>query len=187
MVVLVIAAILLAVAVPSFQNLIKRNNVDSMQSKLASALSTARTEAASRNKVMTICPVNEGQTGCQDASGTVNWDAGWVIFEDDDRDAVVDTDETLIDVYVNSTDYTITAAPATAKSISFSSQGFLAGASTPALLKICDPDNEARYARGLYVNSSGLVMKTRDTSGSGVHNDPANTSSTGTAGDLTCP
>src|SRR5690606_14253538 len=154
MVVIIIAAILLTIAVPSFNTLIRRNNVDSLQSKLSSALATARTEAASRNKIITICgSVNE--TDCN--SG--DWNGGWVIFEDQDGDGVVDSGDVLIDVYRNGGDYTISRDP---NHISFNSQGFMTGGTENRLFIICDPDRDAAYARGLFVNRSGLVMKTRD-------------------------
>lgn len=156
MVVIVIAAILLSIAVPSFQSLIKRNNVDSLQSKLSSAMSTARTEAASRNKVVTICAsVNE--TNC--TSGV--WASGWIVFEDNDGDGSVDTGDILIDVYDNSTAYTIESDPAATTAISFSSQGFITNGGAATTLTVCEPDDDASYARGLIVNTSGLVVKTK--------------------------
>ena len=181
MVVIVIAAILLTIAVPSFDSLIKRNNVDSLQSKLSSALATARTEAASRNKIIVICSsVNE--TNC-DAG---NWKNGWVIFEDNDRTGTWTGGDILIDVYRNTSRYTVKAnkdgVGASVNTISFNSQGFaVAGGNT--VLTICEPDGDDAYARGLFVNTSGLVMKTRDgTDADATHDNPA------TAGtNLVCP
>ena len=180
MVVIIIAAILLTIAVPSFTTLIKRNNVDSLQSKFASALATARTEAASRNKVISICgSVNE--TNCTGG----NWNSGWVVFEDANANGTVDAGEELIDVYRNSSQYTISPkAAADPNHIAFNSQGFMAGNADNRLFIICDPDREAIYARGLFVNKSGFVMKTRDTNNDGIHNDPT---STDAASNLSCP
>jgi len=179
MVVIIIAAILLTIAVPSFSSLIKRNNVDSLQSKLSSALATARTEAASRNKTITICG-SANETDCE--SG--DWNKGWVIFEDQNGDGTVDAGDVLIDVYRNSTKYTISKKNAAdANHVSFNSQGFMTGSAENRLFIICDPDKEAEYARGLFVNKSGLVMKTRDTNNDGKHNDPTSPNS---ATNLSC-
>jgi type IV fimbrial biogenesis protein FimT len=176
MVVIIIAAILLTIAVPSFDSLIKRNNVDSLQSKLSSALSTARTEAASRNKIITICSsVNE--TNCTGGA----WKDGWIIFEDNNGNGAWEAGDILIDVYRNSSRYTI--ASASGENISFNAQGFMASGSDRLLL-ICEPDKDAIYARGLFVNKSGLVMKTKDTDGDGKHNDPT---SANAATPLACP
>lgn len=179
MVVIIIAAILLTIAVPSFDSLIKRNNVDSLQSKLSSALSTARTEAASRNKVVTICS-SKNETNCTGTPAPV-WSDGWIIFENNDADLAFTSGDILIDVYRNSGRYTI--ASTTGQSISFNAQGFMASGSD-RLLIICDPDKDAVYARGLFVNKSGLVMKTKDTNNDGKHNDPT---STNAATNLACP
>ncbi len=174
MVVIVIAAILLSVAVPSFDSLIKRNNVDSLQSKLSGAVATARTEAASRNRVITICR-SSNEANC--TAGT--WADGWVIFEDNDSDGVVDAGDILIDVYRNISDYTIKSSGG--NSISFNSQGFMTGGSS-TVLTICEPDSDDAYARGLFINTSGLVVKTRDGGDAGdVHDNPK----TGT--NLDCP
>jgi type IV fimbrial biogenesis protein FimT len=171
MTVVVISAILLVIAVPSFENLIKRSNVDSIQSKLSSAFATARTEAASRNKVVAICASNDRAT----CTGN-HWNDGWIVHEVDSV-AAISNDE-LIDVYSNDADgYTITlSAPATTvaqNTISFSSQGFMTTGSTARLLTICEPDKDVAYARGLYINTSGLVMKTRDgIDADNTHDDP---------------
>lgn len=174
MVVIIIAAILLTIAVPSFSSLIKRNNVDSLQSKFSSALATARTEAASRNRIITICASNDAQSACSD-----DWNNGWIIFEDGGTRGEVagDGSDVLIDVYRHNSAYTITAA---VSDLSFNSQGFLVNAASTLLL-ICDPDSDDAYARGLFVNQSGLVMKTRDTNSDGIHNDPTS------ANNLSCP
>jgi type IV fimbrial biogenesis protein FimT len=166
MVVVVIVAILLAIAVPSFDTLIKRNNVDSFQSKLSSALSTARTEAASRNKTITICSSNDEATCTADV-----WQNGWVIFEDANGDKAVSAGDILIDVYRNTGAYTL-AADGGIDAISFSSQGFIIGGGS-ALLTICEPNKDVIYARGLFVNPSGLVMKTRDGNNDGKHDNPS--------------
>jgi type IV fimbrial biogenesis protein FimT len=177
MVVIIIAAILLTIAVPSFSTLIKRNNVDSLQSKLSSALATARTEAASRNKVVTICHSDDEST----CSGT--WSDGWIVFEDNDYSKSVTTGDVLIDVYRNSGQYTIDSGDART-SISFNAQGFIVEGDA-MLLTICEPDKELGYARGLFVNKSGLVMKTKDSDGDGKHNRPNPES--GEDPNLSCP
>jgi type IV fimbrial biogenesis protein FimT len=183
MVVIIIAAILLTIAVPSFTTLIKRNNVDSLQSKLSSSLATARTEAASRNKIVTICHSND-ESSC---SGT--WADGWIIFEDNDRSDDFSTGDVLIDVYRNGGGYTVHSDPADKEQVSFNSQGFVTDGSV-LQLTICEPEGGQIYARGLFVNKSGLVMKTRDTDGDGKHNNPnpdADSSAVDANGNLVCP
>ncbi len=172
MIVIVIAAILITIAAPSFSSLIKKNNVEAMQSKLASAISTARTEAASRNKVVAICPSTDGAT----CTASANWDRGWVVFEDANQDQST-TDEEVIDVYEYAGDYTMRSSGLTY--LSFNSQGFLLNGTANTIV-ICEPDGTTSYARGIYVNASGLVIKTQDTDNDGIQNIPG-------GNNLACP
>lgn len=173
MVALIIAAILMSIAVPAFDSLIKKNNVESIQSNLASALSTARTEAASRNKAVTICASNDG-VNCTD---TLDWSAGWLVFEDAETLGAVDTADVVISVMEKPTKYSVRS---TAKAFSFTSQGFLVGGGT-GLVTVCEPDKTLLYARGLYLNASGLIVKTQDgADADGIHNQPG-------GANLACP
>ena len=157
MVAVVIAAILLAMAVPSFDNLIRRNNVESLQTILGSAVATARTEAASRNRVVTIC-ASSNATSC---GGT--WSNGWIVFQDVNANGSVDPDDVIIDVYQHSGDYRFLVTPGTA-SLSFTTQGFLRSAtSAPFTFVICEPNNDVSLARGIVVNASGMANKTMAT------------------------
>lgn len=190
MIVIVIAAILLTVAVPSFQDLIRRNTVESMQAKMTTAVSTARTEAASRNSMVTVCASEDGET-CGDAT---DWSRGWIVFSHPDRFDRRGNQTTLtaadqpIDVFRYNGDYTFDVDDATTNAVasySFTPQGFLLNG-TNILVTICEPEGELRYARGLYVNASGLVMKSRDGNNDGFHDDPRLVATTATA-NLTCP
>jgi type IV fimbrial biogenesis protein FimT len=182
MVVVVISAILLTVAVPSFESLIKKSNVDSLQSQLASGLATARTEAASRNKVISICASSDGAQ-CSDE--VTDWSLGWIIFEEPTPAVAVNVNvpqENIIDVFSKVPAYTIAAAanPGDGLRISFNSQGFIATTSSPTVLTICEPKKSVVYARALFVNRSGLVMKSRAGADS-IHDNPD------TQANLTCP
>lgn len=172
MVVIVIAAILLTIAVPSFDNMIRRNTVESLQTTLGGALATARTEAASRNAIVTICAINDDSDDC--SGEAADWDQGWIVFVDQNGNGEVDADDVVIDLFEYSGGYTFTAASTSAAPalLSFNSQGFLAGNSVPTLITVCDPRGNDNFARGLYVNSSGLVMKTARADGETVHSNP---------------
>lgn len=165
MVVIVIAAILLTIAVPSFDSLIKKNNVEAMQSKLASAVATARTEAASRNKVVTICSLNKATSDCLNG---VNWSGGWVVFENSGDLTRIDGSDIVIDIFENNGSYIMEGS---GNGFSFSSQGYLAGGAA-GFVAICDAGKNMKYARGLYVNASGLVVKMSDTDSDGIQNIP---------------
>lgn len=182
MVVLVIIAIIFSIGIPSFDDLIKRNSVESLQMKLASAVSSARAEAAARNSVISLCPSNDA------VSCSGSWNDGWISFEDHDVDGALDSTEIVVDVYEHDSNYTFTATNSGGSAvtlISFSTQGYMQGTES-TLFSICEPDSAVRYARGLFVNASGLMIKTSDgADGDTTHDSPFDAAATD-PDDLTC-
>ncbi|WP_332740317.1 GspH/FimT family pseudopilin [Hydrogenophaga sp.] len=95
MVGVVILAILLAVAVPSFQSAIASSRLTTTTNDLVSALSAARSEAIRRGSRVTVCKSSDG-TQC---TTTGNWSQGWIVYTDPTRpstDASVDTGEVIL-------------------------------------------------------------------------------------------
>ena len=77
MVTLVVAVILLAVAVPSFRDLIRRNQVSAASNTLLASLNYARTEAINRSQLVSICPSADGAS-C--SAGSMAFEPGWLIY-----------------------------------------------------------------------------------------------------------
>lgn len=182
MITILVVAILAAIAVPSFDNLIKRNRIDAIQSQLSAALAAARTAATTRNANVVVC-ASDGDQTCVEASGS--WSDGWLVFVDSNGDTKLDADEQVLEVFKNNNNFNIRAYSGITKTaanfIAYGTRGFLKGVQ-PTVLVVCEPDNDLTFARGLFVTAAGNVMKTRDgTDGNGIHQDPlaANT-------DLTC-
>lgn len=96
LVTLSIAVILMAIAVPGFQDFFRRNRVDSAASDFMVALNYARSEAIRRGVTVSVCKSANG-TAC----GGTNWEDGWIVFVNTDNDspAVVDTGEEIIRVH----------------------------------------------------------------------------------------
>lgn len=76
MVVVAIAAILAAIAAPSFTGLINDTRQSSLASQLSGDLQRARSEAIKRNARVVFCVRNSAGTDC--GTGT-NWQNGWLI------------------------------------------------------------------------------------------------------------
>ncbi|WP_157511094.1 GspH/FimT family pseudopilin [Frateuria sp. Soil773] len=76
MVTIAVLAILMTIAVPSFNNSIRRNDVSTASNALLADLSYARTEAVTRHSTVSMCPSTDG-TSC--ASSTA-YDTGWIIY-----------------------------------------------------------------------------------------------------------
>ncbi len=64
MVTLVVAAIVLGLAVPSFRDAIQNNKFVATSNQLVSALKYARTEALKRRTSVTVCGLNAAQDAC---------------------------------------------------------------------------------------------------------------------------
>lgn len=75
---LTVAAILVAVAVPSFDGSIKNNKLNSAATGLLSEIVFARSEAVKRNLPVSICASTNG-TACN----TNDWELGRLVFVDD--------------------------------------------------------------------------------------------------------
>ncbi len=70
MVTVVVAAILLGVAVPSFRDAIQNNKFVATSNQLVSALKYARTEALKRRAAVTVCGLNDTHSAC---GASTNW------------------------------------------------------------------------------------------------------------------
>ena len=75
---LAVAAILLALATPSFAELLRRNRLAAANNELVTALNVARAEALRRGRPVAVCATSD-QRSC---AGSNDWTTGWVVFED---------------------------------------------------------------------------------------------------------
>jgi type IV fimbrial biogenesis protein FimT len=87
---LAIAAILATIALPSFNDLLRRKEINGEANALFSMLYLARSEAIKRSSVVTICKSSDSES----CGGT--WSDGWLMFADQNKDGTLDTGETLI-------------------------------------------------------------------------------------------
>ncbi len=78
MIALTLAVILLALATPSWLDLIQNNRITSQAQEFIRSLHLARSEALKRGTAVAICPSSTG-TACTDSS---DWSQGWIVFSD---------------------------------------------------------------------------------------------------------
>lgn len=93
MITIAVAAIIMALAAPSFTNLLNDNRVSSETSDFIGDLALARSEALTRGARVTLCPSTTG-TGCTATA----WNLGRIIFVDLDQDGTVDVGEPVLRV-----------------------------------------------------------------------------------------
>ncbi len=78
MITLVIAAIILTLAVPSFRDLMQNNRITTQVNEMVSALNMARMEAIRQSTAVSVCASSDQAT----CSGTNDWAKGWILFTD---------------------------------------------------------------------------------------------------------
>ncbi len=132
MIVVVIVAILLSLAAPSFNNLITETRIRSERNKLFSDIRLVRAEAIKQRVSPVFCKSTDG-VNC--GGNSVNWEDGWVAFIDDGAggagvagDSIVNGDEgdsIIVQQSALISNTTITPTTATHPSIDYGPDGFL--------------------------------------------------------------
>lgn len=110
MVVLVIVAVLLLIALPSFSVLTQRTKLKSYANELVSSVYLARSEAIKRNAPMTMCITKLPYDGT--CAGAGDWDQGWAVM--DPNDVVIKRQQSItsgIKVFGASSLHTMTFQP----------------------------------------------------------------------------
>jgi len=147
MIVLAIAGILISAVLPAFRGVVANNRITTQTNLLLASLNLARTESVKRNNTVAVCKSSSG-TAC--TSAAAGWEAGWMIFSDNDNDATVDVGETI--VHVQGAIDGVTIRPLTA---AFSDAFFYradGSSSDTDTFNFCPDDGTTAYARKVFVS-----------------------------------
>ena len=177
--------VLLVVGVPEYRRLTENNRQVAALNTMVGDLNLARTEAVKQGRTVTLCGSTDGAT-CNSA----NWESGWIVFTDRDRERDIDAGEGDILISRN------TGLPAglTLRGINFANADYVQYNPSGAMVDdddgtfvVCDVQtaNETetiilKRARAVNVNALGRISVAKDTDG----NDIRNASPTE---DVTCP
>jgi type IV fimbrial biogenesis protein FimT len=96
LVVIAIAAILAALAVPSFGRLIESTSLSSNVNTFLADIRFARNEAVKRGTLVVMCSSANPEAATPNCSGSQNWERGWIIFEDWNNNGLHSNDEPLL-------------------------------------------------------------------------------------------
>lgn len=156
MVTVAVAAILMSVGVPSFQQLIQSNRVTTQTNEFVAALNLARSEAIKRGSRITVCK-SSTSTSCAASGG---WQQGWIIFMDNNNNASADDGTgSILRVYGALSDVTLTGNTHVASYVSYVASGStqLAGGGFQAgTLTLC-PGSGATKGRTLVLSRTGRL------------------------------
>lgn len=163
MVGVVVLAILLAIAVPSFRGTAASNRLSAATNEVVNAMALARSEAIRRGGRVTVCKSADG-AACTVAG---NWDQGWIVFVDSARasaNPTVDAGEVIVNrVGAQPAGVTIQGSASVANFVSFAADGTvrtMAGAALAGSLRVCSTASvlaNDRRARQLDISSAGRL------------------------------
>lgn len=146
-----VAAILMAVAAPSFTRVMAKTNATQTANDLLGDLATARTQAASRNRQVCLTPVNG------------DWRKGWEVKADSNGDGACDE---LIRQHGPLNDgFTVLAASGgtTVSTINFRSDGSVDGATADTDVDLCKESGSHPQRVLVKVRASGSARSYRGT------------------------
>ena len=170
----VIAGILLAVGVPSFNTFLKKSRLTTNINTFVTDAALTKSEALKRGGRVTMCKATFADTDmdgipdayvCQLGLGS-DWSQGWVIFTDINNDAVYNTAiEALIkQTGAFGTEFTMIGNVNVRNYISYVSSGLtqqIGGGLQAGTITLCD-DRGANFAKAAIVSSTGRLRQATD-------------------------
>jgi len=156
-----IAAILMAIAIPSYKYVTNVNRIASEINGLLGDMQYARIEAAKEGQTVTVCPSANGQT----CLASTSWNSGWIVFSDPANIGTVDAGETVLRVRqaFNSTDSAVSDNGI--QTVTFNRDGFAQLAPAVTTVKVHDSTNNAVYTRCLAITKVGSMTTQKPAGG----------------------
>jgi type IV fimbrial biogenesis protein FimT len=154
-----LAAVLTAVAVPSFKYVTTSNRITSEVNALLADTQYARAEAIREGQTVTICSSTDGAT----CAGSTTWNLGWIVFSDVNSDGTVDPGDTVLRVQKAFASTDTFVANNALTELMFNREGFaFTGVNT--LVALHDPTNTSGFTRCLLITSGTTVVSAIATS-----------------------
>lgn len=160
MITIAVLGIVMAIAVPSFQNMMARSRLTSAANEIIATVQEARMEAIRRRRNVVICPTTDGAL-----CGGANWSRliSYVELGADNQAGA--TGETVIrnTVLKNQTLNLATSASLGTARLWFSSDGLLsvgavAAPARSAAIRICSPKLSSENARDISMHTSRVAV-----------------------------
>lgn len=99
LVVLVLLAVLLSLAAPSFQGMQQKHQMQSQAEQFQASLLLARSEALRRQQRVSLC-VRESRNGSDPYCATAGtWSQGWLVFVDGNDNGLREASETVLQLH----------------------------------------------------------------------------------------
>jgi type IV fimbrial biogenesis protein FimT len=163
--VILIAAILMGIGVPSYRSVTTSSRVATEINTLLFDLQFARAQALKEGESVTACPSTDGES-CADSS---SWQSGWIVFSDPNGDAVVDDGETVWRSQKAFSGHDTLEAADDLSSVTFNRAGLalnLPDAGT--VLTLHDRNSNAVFTRCLSITTAGMMTTQTNASSPGT-------------------
>ncbi len=149
-----IAAILLAIGVPSYKYVTASNRVTNEINALSADMQFARYEAVKEGLYVEVCAAAATDTTC---AAITTWSSGWIVLASaSSASGAIVLRRQLPFASFNSSD-TLTNNPATA-AITFNREGFAVNLAQPVIFSLYGPGSLSSYTRCLIVGVSGVML-----------------------------
>lgn len=154
-----VGAILLTVAVPSYQGFIKKNRMSVTTNTLVSDLNMARSEAIKLGKTVILCNSADPTAASPSCNGTSqDWSTGWIVFVSEDADNIytAGTDRLIRVASGGSHGITIKANSEAAAYITYYSTGNISPPTAGAFVQmdLCQ-DSDTASGKEIKIKSTG--------------------------------
>ncbi|WP_444929599.1 GspH/FimT family pseudopilin [Microbulbifer sp. SSSA002] len=157
MITLVVLAVLVSIAVPSFTDMMNNSRSVALAEDFAGALNYTRSEAVRRGDRVSICASSDGAS----CGATNNWSQGWIVFADG---ATTDSAGTPVvsevirvwDISDSNAAITVTQTSGTTNFIRYTDVGTL-GRFTQTSVVAKNSNCTASNARTITVGAAGLI------------------------------
>jgi type IV fimbrial biogenesis protein FimT len=185
MVVIIIMALLLAWALPSYKNLVNQYRMSDELNQIQTDVELARSSAIRTGSTVTICPtLAPASTAATPAcSGNNEWNTGWIVFSDNNNDQTVDPGDAVLRVHIGITggDTLVSEVDggAAVSTITFNQMGGTAAwggtAAAPkqGQMVLNDSNNDTNMLRCLTISEAGMIQVTSPQTASTVPAPPA--------------
>jgi len=151
MVVVAIAGLAMAFAIPAMGTFIKNERLVTQINTLVGHLAYARSEAVTRRQQVILCASSPPLTSC---SGT-NWAAGWILFIDADNSSTFTANEVILRAKAT-LEGSNTLVSSTGSMIIYDNRGF--APLSNGVFSLCD-DRGAPHVKSISITNTGRVRR----------------------------
>lgn len=150
-----IAGILMGIAIPSFNSIIRSTRLTTYANELVASLNLARSEAVKRGVQISVR--RKGST-------SQNWDSGWDVFTDLDGNGALDAADTLLKTYPALTNgFTLRTGTVGYQTFAAYLPSGLSLNSSGDTFRLCASSGDTANSRAIAINAVGRPRTTEGT------------------------